>query len=106
MKLHFHYINVEDIIEKVTLIKPDARVITSIQSQIDVMQILNTGLYKPIENKDNFWIETSKAAAEEKLEAEFLECCEKALSIDGNRCCKSKSNDGKIVKSDLSQVNI
>ena len=93
---------IEDIMDKVKLIKPDARIIKSMQSKVDVMQILNTGLYKPIENKDGFWIETSKVAAEEKFEAEYLECCEKAISIEGKKCCKS--NNGKFIESDLSQV--
>jgi len=97
---------IEDIVAKVKLIKPDSRIIKSTQSKVDIMQILNTGLYKPIEDKDEFWIETAKVAEEEKLEAESLECCEKSISIDGVKCCKSKVKDEKFVDTRLSQVQL
>ena len=67
----------EHIIQKVNLIQPNVKIIKSVQSKVNVMEILNTNLYKPDDKKEEFWIAASKAAAEEKIEAEFLECCEK-----------------------------
>jgi len=96
----------EDIITKVKLIQPNAKIIKSVQSRVDVLEILNTKLYKADQNKDEFWIAASKVAAEEKIEAEFLECCEKSLVKDGKKCCKSQSKDGKLVDSGLSQVQL
>merc|ERR1712029_276414 len=96
----------EDIIQKVNLIQPNVKIIKSVQSKVDVMEILNTNLYKPDDKKEEFWIAASKAAAEEKIEAEFLECCEKTLAKDGKKCCKSESKDGKLLDSGLSQVQL
>merc|ERR1719394_2113948 len=96
----------EDIIQKVNLIQPNAKIIKSVQSKVDVLEILNTQLYKADQNKDEFWIAASKVAAEEKIEAEFLECCEKSLVKDGKKCCKSQSKDGKLLDSGLSQVQL
>ena len=94
----------EDIVQKVNLIQPNVKIIKSVQSKVNVMEILNTNLYKPDDKKEEFWIAASKAAAEEKIEAEFLECCEKTLAKDGKKCCKSESKDGKLLDSGLSQV--
>ena len=94
----------EDIIQKVNLIQPNVKIIKSVQSKVDVMEILNTNLYKPDDKKEEFWIAASKAAAEEKIEAECSECSEKTLAKDGKKCCKSESKDGKLLDSGLSQV--
>ena len=50
----------KDIIEKIEVLNPKAKIIKSIQSKIDVMDILNTNLYKDkarrgyiLENRSN-----------------------------------------------------
>jgi len=92
-----------DIIEKISLLNPKAKIIKSIQSRVNVLEILNTSLYKADEVKEEFWITASKVA-EEKIEAVMLECCEKSVAKDGKKCCKSKNKDGKLVDTGLSQV--
>lgn len=93
----------EDIVSKIELINPKARIVKSVQSKVDVMEILNTHLYKPTQNKEEFWM---TSGAEEEIEAEILECCEKTMSNEGKKCCKSKSKDGSLVDTLLSQVQL
>merc|ERR1719427_100773 len=56
-----------DLLEKVTLLNPKAKIVKTIQSKIDVKEILNTHLYK---DKEEFWVTSTKTA--EALAAEEL----------------------------------
>ena len=47
----------KDILKKIELINPKAKVIKSIHTKINVMDILNTKLYK---DKDEFWVTSTK----------------------------------------------
>ena len=91
-----------DIIEKITLLNPDAKIVKSIQSRVNVMEILNTRLYKPVKGKEEFWIKATQEA--EKIESVMLECCEQSVVKDGKKCCKSENKDGNFVDTGLSQV--
>ena len=42
-----------DLTAKVELLNPNARIVKTVQSKIDVKEILNTRLYK---DKDEFWV--------------------------------------------------
>ena len=90
-----------DIVDKIKLLNPRAKVVESVHSKVDVMEILNTGLFKAEDNQNEFWVEATKV--EEKVEA-VLECCETSLAKDGKKCCKSKSKDGKLLDTGMSQV--
>jgi len=92
-----------DIMDKISVLNPKANVVHSIQSRVNVTDILNTRLYKADKEKEEFWIAASKVA-EEKIEAAMLECCEKSVAKDGKKCCKSKNKDGKLLDTGLSQV--
>jgi len=48
-----------DIMEKISLLNPKAKILKSVHSKIDVMDILNTKLYK---DKDEFWVTSTKTA--------------------------------------------
>lgn len=61
-------------------------------------------MYKTDQNKDEFWMAATKNE-EDKTETKVLECCVTSLANDGKKCCKSKSKDGSLVDSGLSQVN-
>jgi len=56
-----------DLMEKVSLMNPNAKIVKTVQSKIDVREILNTQLYK---DKEEFWVTSLKhadaAAVEEK----------------------------------------
>ena len=51
-----------DIIDKIALINPRAKVVKSVRSRINVMDILNTNLYR---KEEGFWVKASKVASEE-----------------------------------------
>ena len=48
-----------DIREKIEMLNPKAKIMKSIHSKIDVMEILDTKLYK---DKDEFWVTSTKTA--------------------------------------------
>merc|ERR1712183_55873 len=76
-----------DILEKIALLNPTARVVKSTQSRVTVKEILNTHMYKADQNKDEFWMAATKEK-EDKTETNVLECCIKSLANDGKKCCK------------------
>ena len=65
----------KDLLEKIEILNPKAKIVKSIHSKIDVMEILNTSLYK---DKEEFWVTSTKheinahedAAKEKTHEAE------------------------------------
>jgi len=61
-----------DILEKIKLIQPRAKIIKSTQSKVDVKDILDTKLFKADQNKDEFWITASKTAAEKIFWSIFI----------------------------------
>ena len=95
-----------DILEKIALLNPSAKVVRSVQSKVNPLEILNTKLFNAEKNKNEFWVAAARAKLEvvEKAEVEALECCVESLAKEGKKCCKSKSKDGKLVDSGLSQV--
>ena len=93
-----------DIIEKIGVLNPAAKVIESIQSKVNAVEILNTCLYKAAAVKEQFWMRATKVAAETSVEADMLDCCETSMAKGGKKCCSSKSKDGKFLDSGLSQV--
>merc|ERR1740131_500557 len=86
-----------DIIDKIRILNPKAKIVKSIQSKVNVIEILNTGLYEADEIKEEYFMAATKATVEEKekIESNILECCEKTLTDEGKKCCKSK--DGTFV---------
>merc|ERR1711872_210080 len=55
-----------DLIKKVSIMNPNAKIMNSVQSKINVKDILNTKLYK---DKEEFWVTSTKHAdAAEKME--------------------------------------
>ena len=95
-----------DILEKIALLNPSAKVVRSVQSKVNPLEILNTKLFNAEKNKNEFWVAAARAKLEvvEKAEVEALGCCVESLAKEGKKCCKSKSKDGKLVDSGLSQV--
>merc|ERR1712027_112029 len=48
-----------DLLEKVTLLNPKAKIVKTVQSKINVSEILNTRLYK---DEEEFWVTSTKNA--------------------------------------------
>merc|ERR1712050_119396 len=51
----------KDILEKIEVLNPKAKVVKSVFSKVNVLDILNTGLYK---NKEDFWVTSEQLAKE------------------------------------------
>ena len=94
-----------DIMAKILVLNPRAKVVEAVQSRVDAMEILNTGLYKAEDAKEEFWMKATKVAAAE-AEADLPDCCETSMAEQGKTCCKSKSRNGKVIDSTLSQVRM
>jgi len=95
-----------DILGRISLLNPKAKVLKSYQSKINVMEILNTRLYSKSDMEEN-----SVMAAATRVEAEEMaapeeteKCCKKSLDDGKKKCCKSKAKDGQSVDSGLSQI--
>ena len=94
-----------DILEKIALLNPSAKIVKSIQSKVNPLEILNTKLYKADKNKDEFWMAAARAKVDAVEKVVDLECCVESMAKEGKKCCKKKSKDGTLVDSGLSQVS-
>ena len=93
----------QDILERISILNPKVKVLKSLQSQINVMEILNTHLYSKEDMTSNsVFASASKVKSVEKSE-DIDSCCEESLEKDGTKCCKSKANKQEI-KTKLSQI--
>jgi len=95
-----------DILERIYVLNPKAKILKSCQSKINVMEILNTRLYSKSDMEENSVIAAAtRVEAEEEAEPEKPEkCCKKSLEKGAKKCCKSKAKNGQVVDSGLSQI--
>jgi len=94
-----------DILDRISLLNPRAKVLKSCQSKINVMEILNTKLFSREDMEDSVMISATKVEAMEKEEEEDTKsCCVVSIAEDGKKCCKSKAKNGQLLDSGLSQV--
>ena len=86
-----------DLMEKISLLNPKAKIIKSIQSKINVSDILNTRLYK---DKEEFWVTSTKREesllkpTQEKDGRMVPEAC--TARFDISSCCKDPCDVLKI----------
>lgn len=92
-----------DIIEKIQILNPNAKVVKTVQSKVNVLDILNTNLYEENQTKEEYWMMATKVDMEQKKNENLLDCCVEAIKIEGKKCCKSKNEN--LLDSGLSQVN-
>jgi len=98
----------DEILDRIALLNPKAKVLTSLQSKINVMEILNTGRFKQAEiYDDSVMMAATRNAQEkdfEKVEA-LPSCCIVSETAGKKRCCKKKeAKSGQMVDTGLSQV--
>ena len=95
-----------DIMDKLTVLNPRAKVVNSIHSKVNVMDILNTHLHKNFAHMEENSIMISATKQEEKEpEPEVIKsCCQKSLDDGKVKCCSSKNE--KEVSSALSQITL
>ena len=95
----------KDIEDRISMLNHKAKILKSVQSKIDVMEIVDTNLYSIEEMTQNSVIAT--AAKVEKTNSDTKEeCCRKSLNEKGVKCCKNKIRKGHFVDSGLSQITI
>ena len=101
-----HEEQLEDILERIALLNPKAKVLKSRQSKIDVMEILNTHLFDRADMEENSVMiaATKVESKKEAVEAEAPSCCVKSVEDGKKKCCKSKAKNGQLVDSGLSEV--
>jgi len=89
----------EDVMDRISLINPKAKVIKSSQSQINVMDILNTHRF---DSKELGFESIMLAATRVEPEPE-PSCCIKSVNEGGKKCCKKK-NKQTLFDTGLSQI--
>ena len=95
----------QDILEKIELLNPKAKVVKSTQSKIKVKEILNTHLFNRADTEEeSVMIRATKAEGSKEIAEPDPECCLVSLDKGGKKCCKSKAKNGQTVDSGLSQV--
>ena len=99
---------VSDIIDRISLVNPKAKILRSNQSKINVMDILNTRLYTKIDQEPGFeFISSTKVSRFlEEFQSSNIElaCCKTSLALDGKLCCKTESHD--VIETELSLVQL
>jgi len=98
----------QEILDRVALLNPNAKVLTSLQSKINVFEILNTGLFKSSEFfEGSFMIAATRIAQAgnfEKVEA-LPDCCIVSENAGKKKCCKKKqAQNGQMIVTGLSEV--
>ena len=95
----------QDILDRIALLNPKAKVLKSVQSKINVLEILNTRLFNRADmEEDSVMISATKVAVPEQVEDP--KCCTISLAEGGKKCCKSKSKNNQLLDSGLSQVQL
>jgi len=93
-----------DIMDKIFLINPRAKIVKTIQSRVDIKSILNTRLYADnIEQKD-FMVEATQKAELDKATAETVleDCCQVSVAANQEKCCTNK----RMRDSGLSEITL
>ena len=98
----------EDILQRISILNPKAKVLKSCQSKINVMEILDTNLYSKAGMEDNSLDSVIVSATDKKEEpsSNSESCCKESLEKDGKKCCKSKPQNGDVVDTGLSKITL
>jgi len=98
----------QEILDRVALLSPNAKVLTSLQSKINVFEILNTSLFKSSAFSEGSFMISATTIAEvgnfDKVQA-LPDCCIVSENEGKKRCCKKKQAQSRqTVETELSQV--
>ena len=97
----------QDILERIAILNPKAKVLKACQSKINVMEIVNTQLYTRSDMEESLFARAMEVKAVEKVEPQQTEsCCKKSIAEGGKKCCKSKAKNGQMVDLGLSQITL
>ena len=98
----------EDMLERISILNPRAKVLKSCQSKVNVMEILDTGLYSKAGMEENSLDSVIVSATNKKAEPDSSteSCCKESLEKGGKKCCKSKPKNGDTIDTGLSQITL
>ena len=97
----------QDILDRISILNPRVKVLKSCQSKINVMEILNTHLYKSEDFGENSLLTAAldTKMVENTKPKEEDDCCEKSFEEEGKKCCKSKKGkNGQVIDTGLSKI--
>ena len=97
----------QDILDRISLLNPKAKIIQSTQSKIDVRDILNARLFHGQQMEEDFAINATREMSyrdAEKKEETIPDCCTASESEGKAKCCVKKSKNEKPIDSGLSEV--
>ena len=97
-----------NILDKISILNPNAKIIKSYQSNINVMEILNTHLSSNVAAKSEKNQEENSLSKTATIKEDLIEeeCCKISLEENGLKCCKSKGKTDEILNSKLSEVKL
>ena len=97
----------QDILDRISLLNPKAKIIKSTQSKIDVRDILNARLFNGQQMEEDFAINATREMSyrdANKNEDADPDCCIISESEGKVKCCKKKKENEKRINSGLSEV--
>merc|ERR1712048_307019 len=92
-----------DIMDRIKLINPNAKVLKSRHSKINPKEILNTKLYNKAILEEPAVIGATRVNTADKTEI-VPDCCISSIEAAGARCCKSEAKNGQMLDTGKSQV--
>ena len=96
----------QDILDRISLLNPKAKVIKSTQSKIDVRDILNARLFDAKQMEEDFCTTATKELSyrnADKKDDPVPECCIISEGEGKVKCCKKKEKE-KMINSGLSEI--
>jgi len=96
----------QDVMGRISILNPKAKVIRSTQSKVNVKELLATRLYNRADmEEDSVMVSATKVEAAKGVEPKKVEDCCKITLADGKpKCCKSKAQNGQSIDSGLSTL--
>ena len=94
----------QDVMDRLSLLNPKAKVVKCRQSKINVMEILNTRRFDRADMEENSVMIAATKVDTPKEVVSVPECCTTSLENGKKKCCKSKAENGQLVDSGKSQL--
>jgi len=96
----------QDILDRISLLNPKAKIIKSTHSKIDVKEILNARLFNGQQMEEDFCINATKEASyrDADKENEVPDCCIISENEGKVKCCKKKKENENLINSGLSEI--
>ena len=97
----------QDILDRISLLNPKAKIIKSTHSKIDVKEILNARLFDGRQMEEDFCINATKEASYRDADKDVdkvPDCCIISENEGKVKCCKKKKENEKLINTGLSEI--